>query len=342
MAGGSWRAIGEAPGEANGAPVWTGDELVLWGGPSQADTGTGSGIAYRPASNRWREVAPSPLGPRSGHTGVWSGTEIVYWGGLRDGRVAGDKGLSDGAAYNPKTDQWRTLPRSPLSARFYHVAAWTGREMVIWGGIDQCCPTDSTIHDKVAAAYDPATNRWRRLADVPPPWSGDDGPAVTGATEARVYVWRNGRLGALDLRANQWHDLGTTPPVEHGETGCMVTGGPISIGAFGVERLVVWTGGCAGTHGAAYDFRTGAWSRLPAGPPDELTRVVQTPAVFGVTRVEQPKLMRLDGQTWQPIDVPRNSFGVAPVLLWTGTDVLAWGGYRGSDQGRTGVLFRPL
>lgn len=336
VAGGTWWAIPDAPGEAAGAPVWTGEELVVWGGPNRQGRVAADGVAYRPASRQWRALAPSPLDPRSGHSGVWTGAEVLYWGGTHDA-----KALGEGAAYNPKTDRWRALPRSPLPPRSGHEATWTGREMVIWGGLDQCCAIDSIIHNVAAAAYDPATNRWRRLADVPPPWSGDDGPAVTAATEDHLYVWRDGRLGALDLRADRWRDLGAPPPAARGETECMMSNGPVSVGAFTAERLVVWTGGCAARDGAAYDLRAGTWSRSPDGPADNLMDVVQGPAVFGVAGNELTKLVRLDGQAWKPLDVPGGRFGAYPVMVWTGADILVWGGHRNGGQVRAGIVFRP-
>jgi N-acetylneuraminic acid mutarotase len=40
-----------------------------------------------------------------------------------------------GFAYDPKADRWTSLPRSPLSARAAATAVWTGREVLLWGGV---------------------------------------------------------------------------------------------------------------------------------------------------------------------------------------------------------------
>ena len=55
--------------------VWTGTELLVWGGPGPA------AAAYDPATDRWRRIGPGPLGTRNqfGHT--WTGTELVVYGG---------------------------------------------------------------------------------------------------------------------------------------------------------------------------------------------------------------------------------------------------------------------
>lgn len=39
-------------------------------------------------------------------------------------------------SYDPATDAWAALPRSPLRARVDALTVWTGSEMLIWGGMD--------------------------------------------------------------------------------------------------------------------------------------------------------------------------------------------------------------
>jgi hypothetical protein len=67
--------------------------------------------------------------------------------------------LSDGAAYDPVADRWRSLPAAPLSARSEPGAAWTGRELVVWGGF---ASFEGSLGD--GAAYDPEAGGWRALA----------------------------------------------------------------------------------------------------------------------------------------------------------------------------------
>jgi hypothetical protein len=334
----TWRSIPAAPGSADGAPVWTGEEFVVWGGGAQHVVA--EGVAYRPTTNAWREVAASPLSARRGHSAVWTGKEIVYWGGLDEA----SKALADGAAYDPVADRWRRLPDAPIPGHFAHEAVWTGREMVVWGGTDQCCPIDSVIHDVEAVAYDPASDRWRRLADVPTPWSGDDGRAITGADAGDVLVWRDGHLGRLDMTANRWSDLGSPPPPPpaSGPT-CGMTGGPVTAGGFGGDRFYVWSGGCKAENGGVFDLRRSAWATISAAPDAGLSTVVATPDIFGVTGDQAPRLVRYDQtrRTWQSLlPPPPSSVNSGPKALWTGADVLLWGGF-GEHPVRTGALYRP-
>ena len=75
-------------------------------------------------------------------------------------------GPFDALSYDTATDTWRTLPRPPTNAG--RLAVWTGKELVGWGG--GCC--GDAFSD--GAAFNPATNRWRKLA--PSPLAGSQGP----------------------------------------------------------------------------------------------------------------------------------------------------------------------
>jgi hypothetical protein len=314
--------------------VWTGQEFVVWGGNFNASLN--SGVAYSPATNTWRALADSPLASRFGHSSVWTGKEILYWGGASSDGVTRE----DGAGYNPATDAWRLLPAAPVRGHLFHGSVWTGREMVVWGGTNQCCPTDSVIHEVEAAAYNPASNKWRRLADVPAPWSGDDGSAVTGADTGHLWIWRHDRLGELDLATNKWTDLGSPGPSD--PVGCHSTIGPVSVGAFTPTRLVVWTAGCGAQNGFAFDLRTKQWTKLATAPRDGLSSLVLAPDVFAVLAGADVKLARYDEptRTWKEI-APPQQVGASPLAMWTGSEILLWGGYRDGRYVRTGATYRP-
>lgn len=326
-----------APGTADGAPVWTGQEFVVWGGSQTAAVNTG--VAYRPTTNRWRALAASPLSSRYGHSAVWTGNEILYWGGSSSDGVA----RNDGASYRPMTDEWRPLPTAPFAVAF-HIAVWTGREMVVWGGDDHCCSIDSVIHGAKTAAYDPALRKWRQLPDVPAPWSGDDGPAISGTDAGHLWIWRHDHLGQLDLATNNWSDLGSPPPRNPGAAPrCEVTGGPISVGAFTATRLVVWTGGCRAEDGWAFDLRARRWTKLAQAPRDAFVSIVTTPDVFAVLAGDDARLARYDEATgaWREISSPPPAVGSFPIAVWTGTEILLWRGFRTGHELRTGATYRP-
>src|SRR5208283_4723022 len=117
--------------------VWTGTEMIIWGGFSYDTTWHffNDGGRYNPAANTWAALptngAPSA---RRYHTAVWTGTEMIVWGGgYFDGSE--DSCYNDGWRYNPASNTWSQITSlgAPVP-REGHTAIWTGTEMIVWGG----------------------------------------------------------------------------------------------------------------------------------------------------------------------------------------------------------------
>ena len=131
----SWAPMARAPGVAardNHAAVWTGEQLLVWGGYGRTDACSpcfhGDGTAYDLDTDSWTPIAPSPLSGRGGHRAVWTGREMLVWGGFDGAEQA------DGALYSPATDSWARLVPGPLPPRQHQAMVWTGRQLLIWGG----------------------------------------------------------------------------------------------------------------------------------------------------------------------------------------------------------------
>jgi hypothetical protein len=257
-----WRRLTPAPGpvgsyEGRTAVVWTGREMLVWG-PLTA-------LAYNPSTNRWRQLPPSPIGRPAGMV-VWTGREMIGWGG----GCCGDA-FADGAAYNPARNTWRGLPASPLAPSQQPIGVWSGRELILFvGGLDtNGTPWPARLAR--AAAYDPVTDTWRRIAALPARrdnadvvWDGREVLVVGGSRAPRgagppVLA----RVGlAYDPGANRWRRL---PAIESGRTGAAAvwTG----------TRLLLWGGQTTPvgervtpSNGLVYDPGANRWSALPAGP----------------------------------------------------------------------------
>jgi N-acetylneuraminic acid mutarotase len=129
----TWAQINEASGqpEARMWPVmvWTGKEMIVWGGYDQLYTRYfDDGGRYSPSTGQWQSTslngAPSPRVAQ----GVWTGSEMVIWGGDND---------PTGGRYNPTSDHWidTSMLRAPAAlwgGRWSTV--WTGQQMIVWGG----------------------------------------------------------------------------------------------------------------------------------------------------------------------------------------------------------------
>lgn len=115
---------------------------------------------------------------------------------------------------------WRSLPTGPLGERLGFASAWTGSELIIWGGWNET-PGEENFSDETAryfadgAAYDPAHRTWRTLA--PAPGSGRaDAKAVWTGKEVVVLGGRNadGVFSdglAYDPAADDWRPVGEGP-----------------------------------------------------------------------------------------------------------------------------------
>ncbi len=160
--GGSWQLL---PGTGAPTPrdghsaVWTGSQMLIWGGFGGPSVEVGDGAAFSPATNTWHPLptngAPSPRGL---HTAVWTGADMLVWGG--DASSTGSV-LGNGAAYNPGAKSWRPLSLTGApTARVGHVALWTGTRMLIWGGVAGA----AGILPQDGGAYDPLTATWSSLS----------------------------------------------------------------------------------------------------------------------------------------------------------------------------------
>ena len=197
----TWRELGFPFERHSGFEgVWTGSELVLWGGPDHSSRPFRRGLAYDPTSDTWRRTSAAPVGGRWSHSVVWTGTEMIVWGG---GDANSD--LATGAAYDPASDSWRELPAAPISARQWMPLTWTGSEMVVWGG------SSVSRNQSDGAAYDPATNSWRTLAASPlsgrhyhsATWTGKEIVFFGGYNYHRTF--RDG--AAYDPASDSWRRI---------------------------------------------------------------------------------------------------------------------------------------
>ncbi|HYV28071.1 MAG TPA: galactose oxidase, partial [Candidatus Eisenbacteria bacterium] len=62
--------------------VWSGTEMLVWGGATDGGASLATGSRYNPASNSWRPISENgaPV-PRTSCVAVWTGTEMIVWGG---------------------------------------------------------------------------------------------------------------------------------------------------------------------------------------------------------------------------------------------------------------------
>src|SRR5947208_2314986 len=114
--------------------VWTGSEMIVWGGAAPSPSLTGG--RYNPSTDSWTATSTATAPPaRVFHTAVWTGIEMVVWGGCANDNCSQLSVF--GGRYNPQTDSWIfTSNTNAPSPRYDHTAVWSGSEMIVWGGFD--------------------------------------------------------------------------------------------------------------------------------------------------------------------------------------------------------------
>jgi hypothetical protein len=169
LATGVWRVIAPAPLRPRFAAtaVWTGTEMIVWGGFVDEDVRTHDGAAYNPTSDSWRMLPATPFSMGSGNTltpMVWTGDEAI---------VTTEAAT---AAYDPVTDSWRRLDHIVGFAK----PIWTG-DAIVW------------VSDNLTR-WDPETDTWTTVpgayADVVgiPGADGDIATFIAVPTEVGAPV----------------------------------------------------------------------------------------------------------------------------------------------------------
>ena len=109
--------------------VWTGSQMIVWGGSDTGGGDTNTGGRYTPANDQWnvnRTNLTNAPSAREGHAAIWTGSEMIVWGG---------NGARTGARYSPTSDSWTTMSvvDAPSSAPSGLAAVWTDSEMLVFG-----------------------------------------------------------------------------------------------------------------------------------------------------------------------------------------------------------------
>ncbi|MGE5156014.1 MAG: Kelch repeat-containing protein, partial [Betaproteobacteria bacterium] len=230
------------------------------------------------------------------------------------------------------TNRWRPLAR-PL-ALGPAVVAWTGHEVLYWGG--GCC---ASVNPR-GTAYDPATDSWRQLP-VAPIRPGFGAGGVWTGTEFIVFggstATENGLIkeaAAYNPATNTWRRLASLPAPRLSA----------SVTWTGTEVLVV--GGFASglnapsSDGVAYNPATNRWRTLPKMPtPRAEHSAVWTGHYLLVwggyvanlsdgERTSPPHGLAYDPVTNKWLSLPAAPLRgrVGALAVWTGNTMIVWGG----------------
>jgi hypothetical protein len=129
----SWRTLPPSPLPPRPKPhgVWTGQEMLIWGGDAGPASDEQMGAAYEPRENQWRLLAPAPLPRIRDFSMLWTGNEAI----VAAGQPTTGGSQVFGAAYDPKKNTWQTLPEPPYEPRPLSAVAWSDAGLFAWGGV---------------------------------------------------------------------------------------------------------------------------------------------------------------------------------------------------------------
>jgi N-acetylneuraminic acid mutarotase len=344
-----WSSLPDAPLAVryDHVAAWTGDEMVVWGGRDRNETYFRDGAAYDPRARTWRMLPDAPVDGRVGGVSAWTGEELVVLGGwgarMRDGVAINpddDAAMTyhrDGAAYDPATDSWRTIAPFPLKPRTAAAVAWTGRELLVWGGYRFNVGPVRFFSD--GAAYNPVTDTWRVLPAAPisaraghsTVWTGTEFVIYGGvASMGRFDGFRDG--AAYDPKADVWRPIAEGPATK-GDPGMK-----FNATAWTGTEMLMWTGRTTAGYHPARD----RWRPLAEDPLPGFTRLVGPDAVewtgtqmltWGGWAEVGDGGPQSDGAAYDPAQDTWTLLEESPLpardghsLVWTGSELLIWGG----------------
>jgi N-acetylneuraminic acid mutarotase len=313
--------------------VWTGSEMIVWGGQDAANR-FNTGGRYNPLTNTWTGVntAGAPVA-RTSHTAVWTGSEMIVWGGQDSSSCCGGTNHNTGGRYNPASDSWvaTSVPNAP-SPRNSHTAIWTGSEMIIWGG------QDNSNRFNTGGRYNPSTNTWTGVNTAGAPVGRALHTAVwTGSV---MIVWGGGGSGCCggfntggkyDPVTDAWMPTNTISAPEGRSGHTAVWTGSV---------MIIWggfTNSSSGNTGGRYTPETDSWTATNlTGAPSGRDRhtAVWTGSEMIVWSGNTNGTFNSGGRynpannSWTP-----TSITVAPsgrerhTAVWTGSEMIVWGGY---------------
>jgi N-acetylneuraminic acid mutarotase len=368
----TWMAIAaNVPlGRESHTAVWTGSEMIIWGGFGQRGQ-SNTGSRYNPATDSWLATSTTNVPTaRDYHTAVWTGTDMIIWGGLDNNEF-----LNTGGRYNPNTDSWTptSLANAP-SGRSGHTVVWAGGEMIVWGGVGQGVelntsgrstpnsvfgpppptptPTPPPIHYlNSGGRYNPRTDSWTttNVADAPSgrvfhtAISTGTEMIVWGGTDSVTYFNTGGRYNP---DTDSWTATSTTNTPTSRE---------IHTGIWTGSEMIVWGGdngpfGYLNT-GGKYNPNADTWTATSTtnapGARNWHTVVWTGTEMIVWGGIDSNNTLNTGGKyipgtnSWTPTNMTnapaRRGYHTA---VWTGSEMIIWGG-TGTTYSNTGGRYNP-
>ena len=336
----TWAVTSGPPdGREGHTAVWTGSEMIVWGGEIYPILTYGTGGRYNPSMDTWTDISTTDAPtPRALHTAVWTGSEMIVWGGLDQNGFD----LNIGGKYNPGTDSWiATGTTNAPQSRDSHTAVWIGSEMIVWAGFGQVDYVNS------GGRYNPNTNSWTTTSTINAPDGRENHTAVWTGNE--MIVWG----GFIDLNTG-----GRYNPTTDSWTATSTTNAPdgrdLHSAVWSGSQMIIWGGEsnsfCCSDTGGRYNPTTNSWtatSTLNTPSARRSQTAVWTGSEMIIWGGYNTGITSTGGR-YNPATNSWTNTGTnnAPsprvdhTAVWTGTEMIVWGGFDDFDT-NTGGRYQP-
>ena len=338
--------------------VWTGTEMIVWGGYGDGGDGRDSGGRYNPDTDTWIPTSQEPNTPRArfAHTAVWTGTEMIVWGGGTNQGL-----LNSGGRYDPTSDSWKptSIGTDVPLARHHHVAVWTGSRMIVWGGQN---PYTGNGYLNNGGLYNPSSDTWKPTsvgAGVPlrrayhaAVWTGSEMIVWGGADDTPNSMNSGGRY---DPSSDVWHPTSISAATPSGVSS------PTAV--WTGTQMIVWGGGGSSlpptgfsNQGGRYDPSTDTWlptstgARVPQGRADHTAVWTGSEMIVWGGEDRWTQTFFDSGGRYDPIsdtwiatssNANTPSGRAHPTAVWTGTEMIVWGGQGAESTFNSGGRYSP-
>jgi N-acetylneuraminic acid mutarotase len=350
----TWSAAsttGTPTGRSQHTAVWTGSLMLVWGGSSP------TGGRYDPVNDSWTPMRPTG-GPWASkyHSTVWTGSLMVVWGGYNESANAP---FNTGGRYDPAIDNW--TPTSVGSQfndprpRVYHTAVWTGMEMLVWSGYD------GNNHSSSGDRYNPLTDSWTSMSTFNAPSLRSGYTALW--TGSRMLIWGAGTYPFGWIPEDFVDTGGLYDPASDTWTATSSTNAPSPRGGYSAvwtgNSMLIWSG-IDGSDvlldtGSRYDPLTDSWTPISKSDAPS-PRLYQSAVWTGNEMVVWAGIYRdatnhylNSGGRYDPTTDHWASTSIvgAPTArwdhsaVWTGNQMVVWGGAAGAVRFDTGARYDP-
>jgi N-acetylneuraminic acid mutarotase len=256
--GGSWTTLAPLP-----TPISSYRDMVALTGKIYY-IGSNMTLRYDPKTNNWSQLTPPPN--PIGRVFAASQNKIYVLGGSSDVPTQ---------VYDPATDTWENRTSTHETNGILHANVVNGKIYVMGGnymhGLGTYIPVSSNY------VYDPQTDNWTKLADIPVGVGGYASAVVdkkiyiiSGANALSIHWKPSNLVQIFDPATNQWENGTSIPIPVYNAKACVITepSGAKRIHVIGGELGFFWYDqgyGGVDLH-QVYDTETDTWTNATAMP----------------------------------------------------------------------------